>query len=202
MIIGITGGVGAGKSTVLKYIKEVCCENNTECQIYLLDDEAKKLQKPGMPMFEAIVKEFGNEFLDENGDIDRAKLASVTFGDKENLMRLNHITLPFVLKHIDGLLASVEDDDLVFFESAILLDSPIKNKCEYIWFIQADRDLRKIRLKMNRGYSDERIKNMFRSQRRDIYFKNRCNLIIHNNIMDIMQRDVREALKKCVKRKI
>lgn len=44
MIIGITGGVGAGKSTVLKYIKEVCCEENIDCKIYLLDDEPKKLQ--------------------------------------------------------------------------------------------------------------------------------------------------------------
>lgn len=202
MIIGITGGVGAGKSTVLKYIKEVCCEENIDCKIYLLDDEAKKLQNPGMPMFEAVIKEFGEEILAEDGNVDRTKLASITFGNEENMKRLNNTTLPFILSHIDKLLSNVKDEDLVFLESAILLDSSIKDKCNQIWFIQADRNLRKVRLKVNRDYSEERIKNMFKSQRRDTYFKNRCDIIIYNNDIDVMQNNVKEALGKCLKRKI
>lgn len=197
MIIGITGGVGSGKSTVLKYIQEICQSKKKECDVYLLDDEAKKLQRPGMPMYEAVIKEFGNEIVSEDGEIDRVKLASITFGNEENMKRLNDTTLPFVLEHIDNILNQVNENHLVFFESAILLDSPIKDKCKQIWFIQADRNLRKIRLKINRGYSDERIKNMFKSQRRDIYYKNRCDLVIHNNYMDVMQKDVQEALQKC-----
>lgn len=201
MIIGITGGVGCGKSTVLKYVQEVCKENNKDCQIYLLDDEAKKLQEPGMPMFEAIVVEFGSDIVSEDGSIDRAKLASMTFGNEENMKRLNNTTLPYVLSHIDEILSKVKPNDLVFFESAILLDTPIKEKCDEIWFIHADRDLRKVRLKVNRGYSEERIRNMFKSQRRDIYYKNRCDLVIHNNYMDVMQKDVKEALEKWIKNK-
>ncbi len=196
MIIGITGGVGCGKSTVLKYVQEVCDKNKKECQIYLLDDEAKKLQEPGMPMFEAVVKEFGSEIVDKNGNLNRAKLASITFGNKENMKRLNEITLPFVLTHIDNILKKVKPNNLVFFESAILLDTPVREKCDEIWFIQADREKRKQRLKINRGYSYERIKNMFKSQRRDIYYQNRCDIVIHNNFLEIMHNDVREALDK------
>lgn len=202
MIIGITGGVGCGKSTVLKYVQKTCDENGIECKIYLLDDEAKKLQKPGMPMFEAVVKEFTSDILTKDGDIDRAKLASITFGNEENMKRLNNITLPFVLSHINEILEKEEPKNLVFFESAILLDTPIKDKCNEIWYVQADRNLRKIRLKVNRNYSEERIKNMFKSQRRDVFYINRSDIIIHNNFLDVMQNDVQEALKKWLKKKM
>lgn len=200
MVIGITGGVGSGKTTVLEYVRELSSPD-AEVEIYLLDDEAKKLQEIGMPVYEEIVEEFGREILRMDGEIDRSALAEIVFSDEKKLMKLNSITKEAVVRQMEEILENCDRQKLIFMESAILLDCNLRDKCDEIWYIYADRKVRRERLKAGRGYSDERITNMFKRQRQDRYFFNRASVVIHNNDREEMKKDVKKALKD-VKNKI
>lgn len=193
MIIGITGGVGSGKTTLLEYIQSC-----TECEIYYLDDEAKKFQEKGMPVYESIVEEFGVDILCEDGEIDRTALAEIVFSDEKKLLLLNSITKDVVVNEIKKIIKNCNRKKLIFLESAILLDCDLRYMCDEIWYIYVDKEIRRDRLKTYRGYSDERITNMFQRQKQDEYFRSQSNVIINNNDSDIMHKEVLEALRKCL----
>ena len=90
-IIGITGGVGAGKTQILEYLN-----NKYGATICMADEVGKKLQKKGTECFDEIVAHFGNEILDEKGELDRAKLSDIVFADRVELSVLNGIVHPRV----------------------------------------------------------------------------------------------------------
>ena len=88
-VIGITGGVGSGKSAVLKLLEE-----EYHAVVVQLDEVAKALQRKGTPCWKAIVEAFGREILDENEELDRKKLAQIVFQSSEKLEQLNGIVHP------------------------------------------------------------------------------------------------------------
>lgn len=96
-ILGVTGGVGAGKSTVLSYLKD--CYG---AYILEADKIGHQVQQPGEPCFDQIVAAFGDEILDEDGRIDRGRLGAIVYADREKLIRLNRIVHPAVKARICG----------------------------------------------------------------------------------------------------
>ena len=95
-VIGITGGVGSGKSRVLEYLKDAY--GAVICQ---MDETARALQKKGTRCFERIVEAFGTGILDGQGELDRAALGSIVFADEEKLARLNGIVHPEVICQVE-----------------------------------------------------------------------------------------------------
>ncbi len=93
-VIGITGGVGSGKSEVLKFLEQEY--GAVVCQ---MDEVAKQIQKKGTT-FSRIVQEFGEQIVGNNGELDRMKLAKIVFADQKKLQRLNDIVHPEVLEYI------------------------------------------------------------------------------------------------------
>ena len=102
-VIGITGGVGAGKSQILEYLN-----NKYGATICQADAVGKKLQKKGTECFDAIVAHFGTEILDAKGELDREKLADIVFSDKVELSVLNSIVHPAVKEEIYKKIAKEE----------------------------------------------------------------------------------------------
>ncbi len=94
-IIGITGGVGAGKSTILNYMRDA--HGAAICEA---DKVAHELENPGENCYEQIITHFGEEILSENGEIDRKKLGNIVFREKEKLTLLNRIVHPQVKEYI------------------------------------------------------------------------------------------------------
>ncbi len=94
-VIGITGGVGSGKSAVLKLLEE-----EYHAVVVQLDEVAKALQRKGTPCWKAIVEAFGREILDENEELDRKKLAQIVFQSSEKLEQLNGIVHPAVKQQV------------------------------------------------------------------------------------------------------
>lgn len=184
MIIGITGGVGSGKSTVLSYIKE-----KYDSIILLTDDIAKELQQPNQISYNLIVKHFGKQILKNDNTIDSKKLAEIVFNNKEELEILNSFCHPYVTEYIKNII-NINKNKLIFIESALLLDTELKDLCDEIWYIKVDIELRRDRLKRNRNYSNEKINNMIQSQKSEEYFLQYSNFIIENNDMNIMQNMV------------
>lgn len=178
-VIGITGGVGCGKTTVLKLLLE-----RYHARVILADDVAKELMKKGQKVYDQIVDEFGKEILLENGDLNRRKLAEIVFCDREKRLALNHIVHPAVKKYIVEEVANCQarqQYDYVFIEAALLIEDHYETICEEFWYIYANTEVRRKRLKESRGYTDERIDGMLKSQLSDEEFKKACKVVIDNS---------------------
>lgn len=183
-VYGITGGVGCGKSTVLSILKKIC-----KCHIIMADDVARELMKAGNKGFEGVVDMFGESVVASDGELDRAKLAEIIFNNPNKRMVLNSIIHPLVKKNIVAQITEYrisEEVDYVFVEAALLIEDHYEVFCDELWYIYADEQTRRERLKQSRGYSDERIDSMLKSQLSEEEFRSSCDRVINNsgNISD------------------
>lgn len=191
-IIGITGGVGSGKSAVLQLLRQ-----EYGAVVVQLDEVAKKLQKKGTPCWNEIIEVFGTEILDETKELDRKKLAQIVFQDQEKLARLNAIVHPAVKQYV---LLDIEEKrkaktSLYVLEAALLLEAGYDKICEETWFIYTEESIRRARLKESRGYSDNRITDMIKSQNPESYFRRNCTRMIDNSgTMEATKRQIGEIL--------
>lgn len=177
-VIGITGGVGAGKSEVLNYLAR-----KHDAVICQADIVARNLEKKGTICYRQIVEHFGTDILQENGRIDRGKLAEVVFGNADELQILNGIVHPAVKKRILRLIREEEKKgkELFILETALLLEDHYDEICDETWYIYTEDGVRKKRLKLSRGYSDEKIEAIFRSQKSRDEFLNKCDRAVDNS---------------------
>ena len=178
-VIGITGGVGAGKSEILSYIRE-----RYNCRILLADEAAHKVKEKGQPCYEKLVALLSDEILDETGNINKVKMAEKIFSSRELLTKVNGIIHPAVKKLI---LSAIQEErkskihDFFFIEAALLIEEHYDEICDELWYIYTSEKNRRERLKLNRGYSDEKIDNIFASQLSESTYREVCREEIDNN---------------------
>ena len=179
IIIGITGGVGSGKSTALNYLK-----NEYNAYIVEADKLAHRLMQPGEIIYRNIIEAFGDCVIDfENSEIiDRKKLGDIVFNDKESLNKLNKIVHPLVKQYILEDISNKKEsgERMYVIEAALLIEDGYKEICDEIWYIHAGRECRMKRLMSSRGYTKEKCLSMFESQSSDEYYKKYANLTINN----------------------
>ena len=177
-IIGVTGGVGAGKSTVLNYL-----EKRYGAKLILADLVGHEVMEPGHEAYEQVVKAFGQEIVSEDNTIDRKTLGAIVFADEKKRMILNRIIHPAVRQEILRRLEAAELLHLSYavVEAALFLEENYDAFCDETWYIYTDEKIRRQRLKESRGYSDERIDQIFRSQKTHEEFQKRCLFMIDNN---------------------
>ncbi|MCR5602419.1 MAG: dephospho-CoA kinase [Lachnospiraceae bacterium] len=195
-IIGITGGVGAGKSTVLDIIKDNC-----NCFIIIADEAAHEVERKGRKCYVELVELLGRDILGTDGEIDKKAMAARIF-DKDNkklLQQVNEIVHPRVKEYILGLIEEHRikgDVDWLFIEAALLIEDGYKEICDELWYIYADEEVRAARLKASRGYSDEKIRDIMKSQNDDAVFRANCDHVIENNgDLEITKRRIGELIK-------
>ena len=177
--IGITGGVGAGKSEVLKYISD-----NYNAEILYADRYAEELEMPGGACYEPLVSLLGEDVLTNNLEIDRKKMSFQIFSNPALLNRVNDIVHPAVktgvISKIEELKAEGEKD-FFFLEAALLIECGYKEILDELWYIYADEDIRRKRLKSSRGYSDEKVDNILASQLDSATFAANADFIVDNS---------------------
>ena len=178
-IIGITGGVGAGKSTVLGYIGE-----HYNCRIILSDDVANDIKKKGYPAYNQLVELLGEDILGDDGEIDRGKMALAIFNNKNMLKNVNNILHPAV----NTFIINIREDekargelDFVFVEAALLIENGYDKITDELWYVYASEDVRRQRLRDSRGYSDEKITSILEKQLDDASFREHCQFVIDNS---------------------
>lgn len=177
-IIGITGGVGAGKSTVLDYLRE-------QFQAYVIqaDQVGHQVMEPGEICYSQVIALFGEHILKKDKTIDRKAVSDVVFGNEEKLKKLNGIIHPavrqFVLEEIQ--LQKEKKTAIVVVEAALLLEEHYEKFCDKVWYVHTDREIRISRLMENRGYSREKSESIISSQAPDEYFAKHADYIIRNN---------------------
>lgn len=178
-VIGITGGVGSGKSALLAFVKE-----KYHCRVILADQVAHQVEEPGQPCYERLVKLLSRDILNEDLGINKNKMAAKIFGSPELLKKVNEIIHPavkdYILNEISKARAEKETDYL-FLEAALLIEEGYTEIVDEMWYVYAGEELRRRRLKEGRGYSDEKIDAIFASQLGEEEFRRHCDVVIDNN---------------------
>ena len=177
-IIGITGGVGAGKTQILEYLN-----NKYGATICQADKVAKKLQKKGGCCFDAIVPHFGEEILDEKGELNRSLLADIVFNEQKEREILNAIVHPAVKEEIRKKIAQEErrHTNIFIIESALLIEDKYDEICDELWYVYVKDDIRKKRLVFSRGYDAKKVDEIIAAQLPKDEFLRYCDRVIDNS---------------------
>lgn len=198
-VLGITGGIGCGKSTVIDILKE-----NYQCYIINTDQIAAELMKKDNLAYEKVVEYFGEEILDEDGEINRKKLASRVFKSEMDLLKLNSFTHPLVREEVIAQvhqmreMAETEPEkapELVIIETALPYEARLKEYCDEIWYVTASLEVRKERLVSSRNYSDEKINDIFNKQLSEGAYRDlSTHILVNDTTKDDVLRQMRDIL--------
>jgi len=173
-IIGITGGVGAGKSSVLRILQDCF-----DAKVILADLVAHDLMEPGTEGLEAVVHALGDSFILADGSVDRKALAEIIFHDENALQTMNSIIHPLVWQWIENE-ANTCAESLVVIEAAVFDTAP-DGLFDEIWYVYAADDVRIERLMASRGYTKEKCESIMKKQNSDESFRKICSFVIDNN---------------------
>lgn len=175
MIIGVTGGVGCGKSTALDILK-----NDFGAKVLKADDMGHEVMKKGTAAYEEILAEFGDSVKGENGELDRAALAGCIYGNDRKREQLNAIIHPRVTEEIKNRLLLWDNEPLVVLETALMFETGCNQLCSQVWGIDAGREERIRRLMKSRGYTRESAEAIMEKQLSEEEYRERCDVIIDN----------------------
>lgn len=177
-IIGLTGGTGSGKSTVSAYLKK------RGCCIIDADKIAKEMTAKNGIAIQPIREAFGDEVFFEDGSLNRKKLGSIVFNDKEKLSILEEITTKAVACDIIDKIESLKKTD---FEGIVILDIPLlfefgmKNLTDENWLVTCERESRIKRLKTRDGLSRREIEDRMSKQLSDDQKMKMADYVIDNS---------------------
>lgn len=178
-VIGITGGVGCGKSALLAYVTF-----SWRCKVILTDEVAHIVKEPGQLCYQALVELLGRQVLDQDGYIDKEKMSEMIFSKEELRTKVNQIIHPAVRTYIKTIVVEEMEKgelDFLFIEAALFLEAGYEAMVDELWYIHADIGVRKERLLHMRGYSAQRIDAIISRQLTEEEFRSRCQVVIENN---------------------
>jgi len=175
LLIGLTGGIGSGKSTVSARLAEL------GAVVVDADAIVHDLQAPGQPVLAAMVEEFGADIVDEHGALRRAAVAAVVFGDADALARLNAIVHPAVGAEIHRRLTQeAETDHVVILDVPLLVESGRDDLAGLI-VVDVDPELAVARLVEHRGFSEADARARIARQASRDERRARADLVIDNS---------------------
>ncbi len=178
LTIGLTGGIGSGKSTAAKILAEF------GAPIIDADKVAHTTYAPGGAAYDGVIAAFGNEIVAVDRTIDRKKLGAIVFENPERLNKLTSIVWPATFKRIraelDGLRASGEKMPVVV-EAAILIEANWQPLCDEIWLVRASRQAVIERIERQRGLKPAETEARIRAQLSDDERAKHASLVIDND---------------------
>jgi dephospho-CoA kinase len=196
-IIGLTGGIGSGKSAAARFLAELGAE------VVDLDKAGHDVLKKDGRAYKDVIGEFGEQILKPDGEIDRLKLGKIVFNNPEALLRLNKIAHP----EIDKLVAEIIDEGhrkgikVMVLEAAAMLEAARTWQVDEIWVITAEEKTVLERLKTRPGYSDMEIRNRIKSQMTDNNRVKQADVVINNNgTIDALKENINAEWAKLQER--
>ena len=188
-VIGLTGGVGAGKSTVLSFLQE-------KYGFYVIqaDLTARSLMEPGKDAYKAVCAFLGPVILQENGQIDRKVMADIIFKDPLKREEIDRLTHPLVWEAVREEAREHALQQPVVIEAAIP-SKEFRDICDEMWYLYTSEENRISRLMESRGYSLEKSMAIMESQASDEEFRALADAVIDNNhSQECTAAQVRELL--------
>ena len=189
-VIGLTGPIGAGKSTVAGMLREL------GAKVIDADAVVHDEQSRGTVGYSAIVQAFGTHVLGEDKEIDRAKLAAEVFADPKKLARLERIMHPRVIARILQARKMLKDGDVMVVEAIKLLESDLRRACDEIWVVLAPRALQLERLQARGLPRSEAELRLLRQASEEEFRAAGVVVIVHDGGRDATNARVREAWER------
>ena len=183
--IGLTGGIGSGKSQVAHYFSEL--------GIPVIDADviAHQLVAPGSEALAEITAVFGDDILDDEGALDRKKLASIVFNDPQSKQKLEAILHPRVRKQIDEYKANYNDSPYILVVIPLLLESEQPFEVDRILVVEAPEEIRIQRVQQRDGRSTDQIRNIISSQVNDEQRRAAADdIIVNDNSLEKLRQSV------------
>ncbi len=179
MVIGLTGGIGSGKTTVANFFSKF--ENII---VYNADDQAKKLMNTSLVIKESLINEFGkNVYVNES--LNRPYLANIVFNNKQKLNTLNKIVHPIVNENLQNFIKNYQNKKHILYENAILFENNNQGLCRKVITVTAPIDIRIDRIIKRDGSTYEHAKKRIQNQWKDSKKTLQSHYIIQNiNILD------------------
>ncbi len=172
--IGITGGIGSGKSLACKYFEEL------GYKVIYADKVAKELYASNKQLINKLAAEFGKEILDENGNLSRADARRIIFSNKRNIKRVNSIVHPFVFRQMDKMVSKIKHN-IVLFEAAIMFESGSYKRMDYVVLIYANKETRIKRIIRRDGVRRSDVLKLMQLQLDEREKAKRADFVIKNN---------------------
>lgn len=190
MVLGLTGGVGAGKSRILELFS-----HDYGAQVIQADLVARKLEDPGQPGLTGLVSLFGTGILQKDSTLDRKGFADRIFGNPEALKRVNALIHPLTWNEIKRQIRE-SSAELIVVEAA-LFDERSREVCQYLLYVDTQDEIRIQRLMENRGYSREKCLDIMKNQADRNDFLKLADFVIDNSgSLEESRLQIRRILKK------
>lgn len=187
--IGLTGGIGSGKTTVSKIFEQF------GGAVFTSDLRAKIIQNENPKAVLEIKKLFGEDIY-FGGVLDRKRVADIVFNDSETLRKLNEIIHPLVFEDFSDFVSRNEDKKFVVLESAILVESGFYKFADFSVLVSADISLRIKRVMERDGVSKEKVFQRMKNQLSESELKRNCKYEVFNNDIQTVESQVKEILRQ------
>jgi dephospho-CoA kinase len=186
MKVGLTGGIGAGKSTVADLFSK------RGAVVIRSDELARQVIEPQTPGFKQVTSRFGNEIVNDEGNIDRAKLAQVVFNDDVALKDLENIVHPLVRERTNQLMSEQTSETIIVNEIPLLLEKKMESLFEFLVIVISNEKNRLERLSQ-KGVLEEQAKARMAKQVNDQDRKAAADfLIVNDGNLDQLEADVQK----------
>lgn len=176
MVVGLTGGIGSGKSSFARLLEARGAE--------LIDADAlgRAALEPGRPAWHSVVDQFGDEVLEPGGmHINRKALARVVFSDADKLAALNAITHPVIMSGIADLLETLSGtNEIVVIDAALILELRLADSMDVIVVVVASEESRRSWLTTNRGMTFDEITQRMAAQKDTAELVARADIVVRN----------------------
>ena len=192
-VIGITGGVGAGKSTILDYL-----EQKYHAYVIQADKIGHLLMEPDGVCYEQVIALFGRQVIKNDKTIDRKQVSDVVFGNELMRQSLDDIIHPAVKTYILEEINRQKEagSRLLIVEAALLLEEHYEEFCDAVWYVHTDTEIRIQRLIESRGYSIEKAQSIIARQASEDFFRTHADyMIINNGDLDVTWQQIEEGIK-------
>ena len=195
-IIGITGGIASGKSTVTEFLRQL------GYQVIDADQVVHELQEPGGRLYQALLSTFGPAILQEDGRLDRPKLGAMIFGDPELLAQSSQIQNQIIREELAGrrdLLA--ETEDIFFMDLPLLFELQYEDWFDQIWLVDVTVETQLSRLMTRNALSQDEAEKRIAAQLSLQEKRKRADVLIDNNgSLEETRQQIRNALQKLERR--
>lgn len=178
-VIGLTGGIGSGKSEAARILEE-----DYKALLLNTDRIAHEFMAEGGISYKLIVEYFGRDILDGEGRIDRAKLGKLVYQSAEKLKILNSFSHPYVMDYVRNQIKEVKEKGsypLICVETALPREAVLEDFCDEIWYVSAERQVRIERLKNSRNFNTEKFEQVLLNQLTEEEYGKLSTHILHNN---------------------
>ena len=193
-VIGITGSSGSGKTTITKIFGK-----QSKAKIIDADEVVKELSVPHTDYMQKIKENIGEKFFEENGYLNKKKLAQTIYTNKNILEKLNLLTFKYVVEEIErrvNEIKKIEEVSIVIIDAPLLIESGLDKICDYIIAVLANKEIKIQRICTRDDIDVKTAESRLNIQKNDEFYIKKSNFVIYNNGKENLEEEIEKILKQ------